>query len=165
MTVSLWGMTRRGKEIDGHTRELCLCFIKNKYLHLSFPPPSFIMFLVYVGLIDAFRHRIKACGNVPLRSCLEAMCLNTKKKLKQSSSKEASSRLGASRKHTGFFICFFAAKRILISSSKQKINKKCHLITLHTGRAKCRVLFLPLSGCLCMNKLLHRSLQNFHRGR
>lgn len=40
---------------------------------------------LYVGLIEAFRHRIKACGNVSQRSRLEALCPANAKKLKQSS--------------------------------------------------------------------------------
>lgn len=63
---------------------------------LSSPLPcvAYPLFFVYVGLIEAFRHRIKASGNVPLRSRLEAVCANVKKKLKQSSSKRPSSRWG-----------------------------------------------------------------------
>lgn len=41
---------------------------------------------LYVGLIEAFRHIIKGCGNVSQRSRLDALCpANAKKKLKQSS--------------------------------------------------------------------------------
>lgn len=49
---------------------------------------------VCVGLIEAFRHRIKASGSVPQRSQLEALCPNAKEKLKQSSSKQPSSKRG-----------------------------------------------------------------------
>lgn len=62
---------------------------------ISLPPlpcVAYPLFSVYVGLIEAFRHRIKASGNVPLRRRLEAACPNAKNKVKQSSSKRPSSR-------------------------------------------------------------------------
>lgn len=59
---------------------------------LPLPCVAYPPFSVYVGLIEAFRHRIKASGSVPLRRRLEAACPNAEKKVKQSSSKRPSSR-------------------------------------------------------------------------
>lgn len=76
MTVDLLGATKRGKERDGHTTEHLPSLYQITAVHslvsslLSLVSPI-RSFSVYVGLIEAFRHRIKASGNVPPRSGLE----------------------------------------------------------------------------------------------
>lgn len=90
----------RQTEIDTQ-QSFCHCVISNNhsslvrlFLPLSLVLPFCCFFPPYVGLIEAFRHRVNTSGKIPLRSSLGALCPNAKKKLKQSSSKQASSRRG-----------------------------------------------------------------------
>lgn len=91
----------REREKNGQTtRAVLLLLYQITVVPSSVSPPlslvlSICCFLpVCVGLIEAFRHRIKASGSVPQRSQLEAVCPNAKEKLKQSSSKQPSSKRG-----------------------------------------------------------------------
>lgn len=67
-------MTERGKEADGHSGGSAVSSANNTNapIHFSAPLPCVarLLFSVYVALIEAFRHKIKASGNAPPRSRL-----------------------------------------------------------------------------------------------
>lgn len=69
MAADLLGMTMRGMDTQ-QSVAIALSNNSSSLILLPLPLPCVAspLFSVYVGLIEAFRHRIKASGNVPLRS-------------------------------------------------------------------------------------------------